>query len=99
MPADSATPEADWRVITPGLFEALRVQLVRGRYFDERDYESSAPVAIIDETMANTYCANQAPIGKRLKRGGQQSTTPWSVDRGRCQARVRYRTWEMPCAE
>jgi predicted permease len=95
VPADNASPEADWRVVTPGLFEALRVQLVRGRYFDERDSESSAPVAIIDETMANTYWPNQNPIGKRLKRGGQQSTNPWMSIVGVVK-HVRYRTLEMP---
>ena len=95
VPADNASPEADWRVVTPGLFEALRVQLVRGRYFDERDSESSAPVAIIDETMANTYWPNQDPIGKRLKRGGRQSTNPWMSIVGVVK-HVRYRTLEMP---
>jgi putative ABC transport system permease protein len=95
VPADNASPEADWRVVTPGLFEALRVQLVRGRYFDERDSETSAPVAIIDETMANTYWPNQDPIGKRLKRGGQQSTNPWMSIVGVVK-HVRYRTLEMP---
>jgi len=95
VPADNTSPEADWRVVTPGLFEALRVQLVRGRYFDERDSESSAPVAIIDETLANTYWPNQDPIGKRLKRGGQQSTNPWMSIVGVVK-HVRYRTLEMP---
>ncbi len=95
VPADNATPEADWRVVTPGLFEALRIQLVRGRYFDERDSESSAPVAIIDETMADTYWPNQDPIGKRLKRGGRQSTNPWMSIVGVVK-HVRFRTLEMP---
>jgi len=95
VPADNASPEADWRVVTPGLFEALRVQLVRGRYFDERDSESSAPVAIIDESMANTYWPDQDPIGKRLKRGGRQSTNPWMSIVGVVK-HVRYRTLEMP---
>jgi putative ABC transport system permease protein len=95
VPTDNASPEADWRVVTPGLFEALRVQLVRGRYFDEGDSESSAPVAIIDETMANTYWPNQDPIGKRVKRGGRQSTNPWMSVVGVVK-HVRYRTLEMP---
>ena len=95
VPTDNASPEADWRVVTPGLFEALRVQLVRGRYFDERDSQSSAPVAIIDETMANTYWPNQDPIGKRVKRGGRQSTNPWMSIVGVVK-HVRFRTLEMP---
>jgi len=95
VPADNASPEADWRVVTPGLFEALKVQLVRGRYFDERDSESSASVAIIDETMASTYWPNQDPIGRQLKRGGPQSTNSWMSIVGVVK-HVRYRTLEMP---
>ena len=76
---ENASSEADWRVVCPGYFQALGIRLIRGRYFDERDTESSAPVAIIDETMARTYWPAEEAIGKRLKRGGQQSTNPWMV--------------------
>ncbi len=90
---DKASPEADWRAVTPGYFEAMGVALVRGRYFDDRDSEQAAPVAIIDETMANTYWPGEDPIGKRLKRGGAQSTNPWMTIVGVVR-HVRYRTLE-----
>ncbi len=90
-----ASPEADWRVVTPGLFEAMSIRLVRGRYFDERDSETAAPVAIIDETMAATYWPGEDPIGKRLKRGGSQSMNPWMTIVGVVK-HVRYLTLEAP---
>ncbi len=95
VPPDQTTPEADWRPVTPGFFKALRIQLLRGRYLDEHDTESSPPVAVIDETLAHTYWPNEDPVGKRLKRGGSESTAPWMTVVG-VVGHVRYRTLEAP---
>ena len=53
-------------LVTPGYFESLRVRLVRGRYFDERDNERSPRSVIIDERLADKFWPNQDPIGKRM---------------------------------
>ena len=94
QPSDT-TPEADQRPVFPGYFEALGIPLVRGRYFEQRDNEKGAPVAIIDETMAKTYWPKEDPIGKRIKQGGRQSTQPWRTIIGVVR-HVRYRTLESP---
>jgi putative ABC transport system permease protein len=88
-----ASPEADWRPATPGYFRAMGIALVRGRYFDDRDTDTSAPVAVIDETLANTYWPGEDAVGKRLKRGGADSTSPWMTIVGVVR-HVRYRTLE-----
>jgi len=88
-----ASPEADWRVVTPGFFQAMGISLISGRYFDTRDSDTAAPVAIIDETMARTYWPNEDPVGKRIKRGGMESTGPWMTIVGVVR-HVRYRTLE-----
>jgi len=88
-----ASPEADWRPVTPGYFKALGISLVGGRYFEDRDTETSAPVAIVDETLARTYWPNEDAVGKRLKRGGAASTNPWMTIVGVVR-HVRYRTLE-----
>ncbi len=93
VPPEKATPEADWRVVTPGYFKAMGIRLVSGRFFDAHDTDSSAPVAIIDETMAKTYWPGEDAVGKRIHRGGAQSTRPWSTIVG-VVAHVRYRTLE-----
>ena len=95
VPPDQTTPEADWRTVTPGFFRALRIPLIRGRYLDERDAETSPPVAVVDETLAHTYWPNEDPIGKRLKRGGGQSPAPWTTVVG-VVGHVRYRTLTAP---
>ena len=91
--ADQTSPEADLRPVTPGSFKALDIALVAGRYFDDRDTDSSLPVAIIDESMARTYWPNEDPIGKRMKQGARQSSAPWRTVVGVVR-HVRYRTLE-----
>jgi predicted permease len=94
QPKDT-TPEADQRPVTPGYFEAMAIPLVSGRYFDQRDIATAAPVAIVDETMARKYWPNEDPIGKRIKQGGRGSSNPWRTIVGVVR-HVRYRTLESP---
>jgi len=89
------TPEVDQRPVTPGYFEAMGITLIRGRFFDQRDNETTAPVAIVDETMARTYWPNEDAIGKRLKGGDSGSPSPWFTIVGVVR-HVRYRTLESP---
>ena len=60
-PERSDAEEADQRPVITGYFEAMGIPLVRGRYFDQHDTDSSMPVAIVDETMAQTYWPNERP--------------------------------------
>ena len=90
VPRDKTTPEADLRAVTPGFFKAMRISLIRGRYLDEQDVETSPPVVVVDETLAHTYWPNEDPIGKRLKIFGGPSS-PWETVVGVVR-HVRYRT-------
>ena len=93
VPADQASPETDYRAVTPGYFQAMGISLISGRYFDERDTDSAPPVGIIDETMASTYWPNQDPVGQRIKLGGVGSKQPWMTIVGVVR-HVHYRTLE-----
>jgi putative ABC transport system permease protein len=77
VPMEDTTPEADQRVATPDYFRAMGISLVRGRFFEERDSDGAQLVAIVDESLAQTFWPNQDPIGKRLHQGGRGSTMPW----------------------
>jgi putative ABC transport system permease protein len=59
-------PINDIARITPNYFRALGIRLLRGRAFTWADDQNAPLVAIIDETFANTWFANQDPIGKRI---------------------------------
>jgi predicted permease len=53
-------------IVTPGYFEALRIPLKRGRFFDGRDTPTSQPVIIVDERLAAKFWPGRDPIGKRM---------------------------------
>jgi predicted permease len=65
-PSESAEegPQARMHAATAGYFEALGIQLLRGRTFSENDGANARRVAIINEEMARTYFADQDPIGR-----------------------------------
>jgi putative ABC transport system permease protein len=50
-------------------FHLLHLPLLRGRQFTEHDNNTSAPVAIINESLAKRLWPNQNPLGKHLTHG------------------------------
>jgi len=95
VPLDQRTPEADWRPVTPGYFEAIGMHVLRGRGFLDSDSETSAPVAVIDDTLAHSFFPNEDAVGKRLHLGGTGSSSPWLTIVG-VVAHVHYRALEAP---
>ena len=68
-PTNAAQPfpyDADYRTISPGYFNAMGIELIQGRDYDERDDLQSNPVVIINETLAKRFFPNQNPLGKRI---------------------------------
>jgi predicted permease len=59
---------ANYSPITPGYFDTMGIQLLRGRNFTEQDAEkNAAPVAIIDETMAKEFWPGEDALGRRFQ--------------------------------
>ena len=58
-------------------FEALGIRVLRGRVFTESDNTGSHLLAIVNRKMAQRYWPGQDPIGKRLRRGMPETSTPW----------------------
>jgi predicted permease len=58
-------------------FEALGIRVLRGRVFTELDNSRSQLVVIVNRKMARRYWPGQDPIGKRLRRGMPETSTPW----------------------
>jgi putative ABC transport system permease protein len=63
------TTTADYATVSPGYFHAMRIPLLRGRFFSEQDSQSNPNVAIIGETLARRYFPNQDPIGRQMRFG------------------------------
>jgi predicted permease len=62
--------------ISPDYFKVMQAPLLRGRFFDEGDEDGKPRVAIVDESTARRYWANQDPLGRRV-RFGQNPKAPW----------------------
>jgi putative ABC transport system permease protein len=59
-------PAAQYRMVSPGYFEAARIPLKRGRTFSERDTATTSPVAVVSEELARQWLDGIDPIGARL---------------------------------
>jgi putative ABC transport system permease protein len=56
----------DVRVCDDGYFRALKVPLLRGRLFTEREMREKSDVVVVNEALVRRYFRNEEPIGKRL---------------------------------
>ncbi len=65
-PQPSDMLSSDLEVVGGDYFSTLKVPLLRGRVFNERDTKDSPRVIIIDQAMAEQYFPGENPIGKRL---------------------------------
>jgi putative ABC transport system permease protein len=54
------------RQVTPGYFDTMRTPLLKGRVFTERDLDSSAPIAVVNQTVVDRFWPGQDPIGKHI---------------------------------
>ena len=73
----SQIPIAAFNPVSTEYFQTMGISLLRGRSFSEADGPQSPKVAVINETMARHFWPNENPIGKRLKQGWPEWTTPW----------------------
>ncbi len=53
-------------VVTPGFFDLLRVPLLDGRDFGERDDERTLPVMIVNQAFVQQFFADRNPLGRRV---------------------------------
>jgi predicted permease len=72
---DGSAYATQFRRVSPGYFETMKIRLVRGRTFQDTDTNTRPPVAVVSEALARQYWPNADPIGRRIKRGA--ATSPW----------------------
>jgi putative ABC transport system permease protein len=59
--------DLDFNEISPDYFRAVRVPLLRGRFFTDGDQQGSEPVAIINDAAAKKYFPGEDPVGKVIR--------------------------------
>ena len=67
--AKSDLPRTQFRTIALDYFQTMRIPLIRGREFTERDGATANPVVIINQTLARQIFPDEDPIGKHIKPG------------------------------
>jgi len=100
----NATYNVNHRLVSPDLFHAMNIPLLRGRNFTEQDDDRAQPVVIVSEQMAKRFWPQQDALGKRIRVA--QPGAPWLVVTG-VAGNVRNRinrdgpteTWYLPYAQ
>ena len=65
-PGADVGPSADYRDISPGYFQTMRIPLLQGRSFMESDDAKHPQVVVIDQTLAQEYFGTESPLGKHV---------------------------------
>jgi putative ABC transport system permease protein len=58
---------ADYRLVSTGYFRALRIPVLAGREFTERDSADTAHVALVSQRLARRYWPDGSPLGAHLQ--------------------------------
>jgi predicted permease len=59
-------PGCTFGAVSGGYFDAMGIQLVRGRTFTEHDSAESEPVIVVDEAAVRAFWPDEDPIGRRV---------------------------------
>jgi putative ABC transport system permease protein len=77
VPARAELPNTAFIPVSANYCETMGIRLVRGRLFAPSDGANSAPVVVINETLARRMWPGEDPIGKRLKHSWPEDPSPW----------------------
>jgi putative ABC transport system permease protein len=104
----SEVPITAARLVTPGYMRALGVELIAGRFIDERDRADSPMAVVVSEELARQAWPGSDPIGKRIRRGTPALTGfPWmtvvglvrDVKEDRANYRINRSVWYLPYSQ
>ena len=68
---------ASIRRVTPEYFDALDIELLRGRLFRASDHRDAPGAVIVSQSMARRYWPESNALDRRLKAGDYDSESPW----------------------
>lgn len=62
----TAAPDALWYAVTPDYLRVMHIPLLRGRFVNLRDSETSQRVAVINDGLARRVFPGEDPLGKHV---------------------------------
>ena len=66
LPPGAAVP-IDWRSVSNGYFDTMRIPMLRGHTFSDADVKTSQLVMIVSQSTAQKFFGDADPIGKQLR--------------------------------
>jgi len=63
---DTPYPDEEIRSVTADYFKALKIPLLRGRFFDQRDNVDAPPTVLVNQAFARKWFSKEDVIGKRI---------------------------------
>jgi putative ABC transport system permease protein len=64
-PSDARS--VNYRIATNGYFSAMKIPLLRGRWFEDSDRTDTVQVAVVSASLVRRYWPDEDPLGKRFK--------------------------------
>ncbi len=65
--APGETRQSDYRTVSPGYMQTMRMRLLTGRQFSDHDHREAVPVAIVNQAFVKKFLAGEEALGRRLK--------------------------------
>jgi putative ABC transport system permease protein len=65
-PPPENRPRAGYSEVSAGIFSALKIPLVKGRYLNEHDTEAAPWAIVINQSLARKFFPNEDPIGQQI---------------------------------
>jgi len=65
--AGTERPNGYVRLVTPGFFDAIGLEIRSGRAFDANDREASLPVVVVSQSLVDLLYDDLDPIGRRIQ--------------------------------
>jgi len=76
--AERDAPEVEFRAATASYFRAMRIPLVAGRLFEDRD-KAQGRELVVDAVTVARHFPRENPVGKRLRLGPDGSSPWWTI--------------------
>ncbi|HET7538051.1 MAG TPA: ABC transporter permease [Candidatus Didemnitutus sp.] len=67
IPKQSDLPSANYRLVSPGFFEALGVRLISGRLLAETDDQTHPLSVVVGANLAHKYFPGQDAVGRQIE--------------------------------